>query len=164
MGLFTLLLRLHPDDLKGISRQSLYKRFHMADGFKSDDVLNIDKSREGIVYLLKDKHIQHAISGPGEKSFSGEKLVFPDDDNDSIVYWVLTPEEVKRLSKQLAEINSIELQNNFDPWLMMDLDIYPYTWDRGNEAYDYLRSHLFAIKNFISLAALSSMAVVIVTT
>jgi hypothetical protein len=164
MGLYTSLLRINPAELAVIDRQTLHRHFLRSYAVEVDnDVLKIDKSREGIVFLLTHHLNQQSITGPNEKWFNGKEIAFPVDDFDDTVYWQLSPDEVKELHRLLAQFNDAQLQKNFNPEKMMQLGIYPYVWDRGNEAYDYLYAHLKALKVFIADAALHSMAVVITT-
>ncbi len=165
MGLYTCLLRIDPAELHEIKREDLYHKFHFIDGINDDpNLLSIDKSREGIMYLLTGNPHPLRIGSADEQLFHGKEIVFAESDTDGLVYWELTAAEVSTLNQVLMNISNDNLQNNFNPVEMERLHIYPYIWDRGNEAYDYLHNHFTALKNFVAETATGGMAIVTVTT
>ncbi|PSK90801.1 DUF1877 family protein [Taibaiella chishuiensis] len=165
MGHYTKLLQLSPEKLAIENRQTLFSRFFRdSSETGNDSIIDIDKSREGILFLLKGSSESVNQEETYEKLFNGAVIDFPMEEGDEVVYHVLTPEEVREIKDSLIGVDITTLYKNYDPLVMMASGVYPDIWSYGKESYDYLHSYFIGLRNFIDKAAQESKAVVVVTT
>jgi|GEM_PF-2034887 len=161
MGQYTKLLQLNPVELTGLKLEELYNRFYPNDTGSGDKLLDIDKSLPGIQFLLSGSA---GADNPYQNLLKGKIVLLPQDEENGIIYQVLTHKEIEQLDELLSTVNDSILAQNFDPLVMMASDVYPNIWGYGKESYDYLHTCFLGLKKFISQAARDAKAIVIMTT
>lgn len=120
-----------------------------------DDALDIEKAWHGIHFLLTSQ--VGPAAGPlghvvfGQAPISEEDLGYgPAMGTDAA--------DVAAIAAALDGVTDDELRARFDPAAMDE--VYPNIWDEGDEAMDYLATHLQSLRAFYRDAAARGHAVI----
>ena len=100
---------------------------------------DIDKSWNGIIFLLTGQNIDDSVHPLTSVLFSGQLI----DESQDVGYGpahYLMPEQVKELNDQISIISAQELIKRYDAKKMAVLNIYPDIWN-DEDALDYLITH-----------------------
>ena len=98
---------------------------------------DIDKTWDGIIFLLTGQALSEAVHPLVRVLFSGQ-LIDAEQDLGYGPAHFLRPEEVAELHPQLAALTVADLKQRFDPAKMTELGVYPGIWEEGNEAFEYV--------------------------
>lgn len=165
MSMIANFLRVSQDELDAFLNDSslLEDRIYNEESDESN-LLDIDKSWDGIIYLLTGSGLQNVDlsddSGLHKIIFSGQ-LIDPEQDLGYGPAHYLTPEEVKNVSKSLSGISKENLYSKYNPSDMAAQEVYPIIWEEeGDEAFDYLYSYFEDLKEFYEQAAKENQAVI----
>ncbi len=125
---------------------------------KDDTILKLDKSWQGLHYLMTG-------SAEQPKGVLGQAILGGREVGEDLGYGparVLTPENVKKIAVALAQVTQASLAARYDPATMERLKIYPPIWTReGTEGLRFLQNYLPALKAFYQRAADSGSEVVL---
>src|SRR5262245_2164605 len=130
MGMIGNFLRVTNTDLEAYLADSslLENRIYDEDADEST-LREIDKSWEGILYLLTGQKLEALDHPLARVLFSGQCI----DEEQDLGYGpghYLTPEQVKEVDSALSKITVEELSKRFDPRQMTELEIYPDIWEQ----------------------------------
>lgn len=139
MSMIINLLRVSKTELDNYLADSskLEERIYKDDEEPDNALVNLDKSWDGIIFLLTGQSLATATSPLVRILFSGQLI----DEEQDLGYGpahYLTPEEVTELNQQISGIQISELKEKFNPVKMTELEIYPTIWEEGDDAFDYV--------------------------
>jgi len=163
MGMIANFLRIGQEELNSyLEDSSLLENRIYGEGNEDDpNLLDIDKSWDGIIYLLTGKGVQEADysdpSGLHRIIFSGQ-LVDADQDLGYGPAHYLTPDQVTDLNALLSKESRESLYGRYNPSGMEQ--VYPDIWDEGDEAFEYLYVHFVELQGFYSQATKENQAII----
>lgn len=161
MGMVGNLLRVTNDELQAYLKDSslLEERVYNDESEEEDpNLIDIDKSWEGILFLLTGQNLETLNHPMGKVLFSGQSI----DEEQDLGYGpgqYLTPEQVKETDEELSKITAEEIAKRFDSQKMTELDVYPSVWE-DEDIFDYLLEYFKDVQNFYSTAAKNNEAVI----
>lgn len=120
--------------------------------------LDIDKSWEGILFLLTGQGGENTVHPMSALFFSGQLI----DATQEIGYGpahYLTAEQVRTLNPLVAGISTAELAARYDADKMTELGIYPEMW-RAEGMDSYLTEYFGLVQAFYAEAAKNGEAVI----
>ena len=126
----------------------------------SDDpaMIDIDKSWEGILFLLTGQNLETMDHPMAKVLFSGQVI----DAEQDLGYGpgnYLTSEQVKEVNSRLSQITPGELIKRFDAKRMSELEIYPNIWEEDG-ILDYLIENFKTVQETYSTAAKNNEAII----
>lgn len=154
-------LRVSDSELEEYKKDSqlLEDRIYSDEIDADPNFIEIDKSWDGIIYLLTGKNVENATGELLKVIFSGQLI----DEEQDLGYGpahYLKSEEVKELSRRISEIGIEELKQKFKPDEMTKLEVYPLIWDEGETAFEYLSENFEDLKKFYSEASNSNQSII----
>jgi hypothetical protein len=160
MGMIGNLLRTTNAELEAYLEDSsrLEDRIYDEDSEEDPALINIDKSWEGILFLLTGQNLETLSHPMGRVLFSGQSI----DKDQDLGYGpgqYLTPEQVKEVDTELSKITVIELTKKFDSKRMTALGIYPNCWEEKG-MWDYLLAYFKEVQVAYSTAAKNNEAII----
>ncbi|MEM6274702.1 MAG: YfbM family protein [Myxococcota bacterium] len=161
MGMIGNLLRVSDANLNAFKADStkLEDTIHRARADESPELIDIDKTWDGIVFLLTGQSAQSTSHELSRVIFSGALVDEAQDLGMGPAHY-LTPDEVRSLHDTIKNISTETLQERFDPQKMTELEVYPQIWDEGDEAFDYLKSNFLALIEFYGSAVREQQAII----
>ena len=161
MSMIGNLLRVSNTELQEYLKDSslLEDRIYREDAEQDAGLVDIDKSWEGILFLLTGQSLAEADHPLAAVLFSGQIV----DENQDLGYGpahYVTPEQVSEINAQISKISFADLEQKFDPAKMMELGIYPEIWDEDDEAIDYLSENYNLIRDIYEKAAANGEAII----
>ena len=158
MGMICTLVRVTATQLEAYQKDSslLADRIHTDtdDPFRYD----IDKSWDGIIYLLTGSNSSDTTQYLSKIIFSGQFIDEEQNLGTGPAHY-LSPEQVKDIHKQIKEIIPDSLKKKFDAAAMKELGVYPNVWDHEDAA-DYLVEYFETIQEVYALAAAHNEAII----
>jgi len=159
MSMIGNLLRVSNAELESYLENSSLLEDRLYDNDAEDpNLTDIDKSWEGILFLLTGQNIETLDHPMGKVLFSGQLI----DAEQDLGYGpgnYLTPEQVKEVNSQLSQLSPEELRKKFDAKRMMQLEVYPNIWEE-EEVVDYLLGYYETIREVYATATKNSQAVI----
>jgi hypothetical protein len=154
------LLRVTNAELEAyLEDSSLLEERIYNEGEEADPALiDIDKSWEGILFLLTGQNLESLAHPMGQVLFSGQSI----DEDQDLGYGpgqYLTPGQVKEVDTELSKITVAELTKKFDPKRMTELEIYPDIWE-GEGILDYLLEYFKEVQGIYATAAKNNEAII----
>lgn len=139
MSMIGNLLRVSKTELDNYLADSskLEERIYREDGESDNALVDLDKSWDGILFLLTGQSLANATHPLVRTLFSGQLI----DEEQDLGYGpahYLTPEEVAELNQQISGIQVSDLKQKYDPAKMTELEVYPTIWDEGDDAFTYV--------------------------
>lgn len=163
MGMTCTLLRVTKSELEEyLNNSSLLEDRIFNDEPEGEDknLLDIDKSWDGIIFLLTGQNIENAEHPLLQVIFSGQ-IIDNEQDLGSGPANYRTPEQVADLNAQISKITVEDLRQKYDPVKMSKLDVYPNVWERDvEEAFEYLSDYFIELQQFYSDASLNGQAII----
>lgn len=162
MGMVGNFLRVTNEELEEYLNDSskLDERLDQEYGNEESKVVDIDKSWEGILFLLTGQNCENLEHPLSKVLFSGQII----DEDQDLGYGpgnYLRPEQVKKLYSELAILSTVDLKSRYDPAKMDALNIYPTGWiENGDDLFDYLMEYFEVVKEVYSKASANSEAIV----
>lgn len=159
-----ILIRVTNDQLTSFLKDSslLEKYVDSEEMGDSETLLDLDKSWDGILYLLTShgiNTIEEAHPPLSNVLFSGQ-IIDEDQDMGYGPAQYLTPEQVKEINGALVNITIDELRKKYNAEEMNEKDVYPQGWDNGADEIDYLVDYFVELKDFYTEAANNGEAIV----
>jgi len=161
MGMIGNLLRVTRTELEEYLKDSslLENRIYNDESDAEDpNLVDIDKSWEGILFLLTGQNLETVDHPLARVLFSGQLI----DEEQDLGYGpgqYLTPEEVKEVNEEISKITSTELREKYDAKKMMELDIYPSAWEE-NDMVDYLTDYFITVQEVFAEASKNEEAII----
>jgi hypothetical protein len=160
MGMVASLLRVTNAELEAYLKDSslLEDRIYSEDPEEDPALVYIDKSWDGILFLLTGQNLASLDHPMGQVLFSGQVI----DEEQDLGYGpgqYLTPGQVKELDLTLSKITAEELTGRYDPKQMIKLEVYPGGWDEQGMR-DYLLQYFKEVQVIYSTAAKNNEAII----
>lgn len=161
MSMMGNLLRVTRTELEDYLKDSslLESRLYDNESDEEDPKLaDLDKSWEGILFLLTGQSLETMDHPLARVLFSGQTI----DEEQDLGYGpgnYLTPEEVKELNKEIANITTEELSKNYDAKKMMELGIYPNVWVE-EDMVNYLTEYFKTVQEVFAEASKNDEAII----
>jgi len=161
MGMIGNLLRVTNAELEAYLEDSslLEDKLYVDEINEDEKFADIDKTWEGIIFLLTGKSLDTAEHHLTRILFSGQ-IIDEDQDLGLGPAHYLTPEEVVELNNEISKITVEGLKQNFNPEKMNELDIYPSIWNEGDDAFDYLVEGFLSVQHIFAEAAKNKEAMI----
>ncbi len=160
MSMIGYLLRVTQDELDEYLNDSSLLEERIGDNnVDADTLVDIDKSWDGIVYLLTGGSVQTAEHPLLRVLFSGQ-LIDEDQDLGYGPAHYLTPEEVAAVSEEIQKITREDLEQKYNAEEMTALQVYPSVWEDDKETFTYLADNFESIKALYADAADNGEAVI----
>jgi hypothetical protein len=161
MSMIGNLLRVSGSELEAYLKDSslLENRIYNNESEEADaNLIDIDKSWEGILFLLTGQSLATLNHPLGKVLFSDQEI-----DNDQDLGYgpalYLTAEQVKEVDAELSKISDDELRARYNPTKMIELGIYPEIWEEEG-ILDYLFEYFKDVRNTYATAAKNDEAVI----
>jgi len=160
MGMVGNLLRVTSSELEEYLQDSslLENRVYDDEAEEDPNLVDIDKSWEGILFLLTGQNLENADHPLSRVLFSGQ-LIDEDQDLGYGPAQYLTSDQVKEVNAEISKITISELSKNYNPDKMSELEIYPNIWDE-EESLEYLTDYFQTVQEVYSEAARKNEAVI----
>jgi Domain of unknown function (DUF1877) len=160
MSMIGNLLRVTRSELEDyLSDSSLLEDKIYDDETENENLVDIDKSWEGIIFLLTGQSIATAEHNLVRVLFSGQVI----DEEQDLGYGpahYLTPEQVAQLNSEISAITTADLRQKFNPEKMNELEIYPSIWDEGDGAFEYIADGFLTVQNVFADATKNGEAII----
>jgi hypothetical protein len=160
MSMIANLLRVTKADLDAyLNDSSLLEESVYNDEVDNPNLVDLDKSWDGILFLLTGQNVANTEHPLAKVLFSGQLI----DEEQDLGYGpahYLTPEQVVELNAQIANISIADLKQKYDPKKMNEIEVYPSIWDEGDEAFDYLAQYFKDLQQVYADAAKNGEAVI----
>jgi hypothetical protein len=160
MSMIGNLLRVTSSELEEYLQDSslLEDRVYSDEAEEDPNLVDIDKSWEGILFLLTGQNLENYNHPLARTLFSGQ---FIDEDQD-LGYGpaqYLTPDQVKEVNAEISRITIDEISKNYDPKEMSELEIYPNIWDEEDNL-EYLTDYFKTVQEIYLKAAQNNEAII----
>lgn len=159
MGMIGNFLRVTNTELEKYLEDSSLLEEKIYNEDSEDSALNdIDKSWEGILFLLTGQNLETLTHPLGQVLFSGQCI----DEDQDLGYGpgqYLTPAQVKEIDSALSKITVEELTKNYDPKRMTELEVYPDIWEH-EDALNYLLKYFEVVQEIYSIATKNNEAII----
>ncbi|WP_447637856.1 YfbM family protein [Flavobacterium microcysteis] len=154
------LLRVTKSELEGYLKDSssLEDKIY-TDETENENLVDIDKSWDGIIFLLTGQSLATAEHNLVRILFSGQII----DEEQDLGYGpahYLTPEDVAELNNEISTITIADLKQKFNPEKMNELEVYPTIWDEGDDAFDYVADGFSTLQNVFADATKNGEAII----
>jgi hypothetical protein len=160
MGMIGNLLRVTKSELEEyLKDSSLLEDKIYDDETENENLVDIDKSWDGIIFLLTGESFATSEHNLLRVLFSGQ-LVDEEQDLGYGPAHYLTPEQVVELNNEISTITIADLKQNFNPEKMTKLEVYPTIWDDGDEAFDYVADGFLTVQNVFAEATKKGEAII----
>ncbi len=132
------------------------------DNFNDENLIDIDKSWEGIFYVLTGKPIAEIenASTPLSWILYGPKEIDSDQDLGYGPATYTTIEQTKEINLALQVITEESIKENYDGKKMNQDGVYPEVWEE-EESMNYLIENFNLLKDFYTKAANENEAVIV---
>lgn len=161
MSMIGNLLRVTKTELEEYLKDSslLENRIYNDDSESEDpNLVDIDKSWDGIIFLLTGQNFDNSNHPLTKVLFSGQII----DEEQDLGYGpgqYLTPEQVKEVNEQISKISIEELSKKFDAKRMTELEVYPNIWEDEDEV-NYLTEYFQTIQEVYAEASKNDEAII----
>ena len=161
MSMIGNLLRVTKTELEEYLKDSslLENRIYNDDSENEDlNLVDIDKSWDGIIFLLTGQNFDNSNHPLTKVLFSGQII----DEEQDLGYGpgqYLTPEQVKEVNEQISKISIEELSKKFDAKRMTELEVYPNIWEDEDEV-NYLTEYFQTIQEVYAEASKNDEAII----
>jgi hypothetical protein len=147
MSMIGNLLRVTKSELEDyLKDSSLLENKIYDDETENENLVDIDKSWDGVIFLLTGQSFATAENNLVRILFSGQLI----DEEQDLGYGpahYLTPEQVAELNNEISTITIADLKQKFNPKKMNELEVYPTIWDEGDDAFDYVADGFLTLQN-----------------
>ena len=166
MGMSSIFLRVSLEDLqKFVGKGDLFLEYIASIYSYEDDeigevLLDLDKSWDGLIYLLTGSSLHNAPKDSFASLFFSGQLIDPEQDVGYGPAHYLTPDQVKRYWQKLEQLNKDVLRSRYDASMMNDAEVYPNYWTDDNEEIDYLMTIFEELLAFMQVAVEEEAAII----
>ena len=163
MGMIGNLFRVTTKDLQEILKDSslLEAKVYSEDSDNANDLLDLDKSWEGIFYLLTGHGIAEIEAAKPPLSwtlFSGQIIDEEQDMGYGPAHYI-SSDQVQQLNKELDKVTIDELRQKYNGKQMDEAGLYPQVWAEA-ESLDYIIDYFGQLKEFYKTAEKENKAVI----
>lgn len=161
MSMIANLLRVTTEELNDYLKDSslLENRIYPETEEQEDTgIVDIDKSWEGILFLLTGQNLETLEHPLGRILFSGQMIDEEQDMGYGPAHY-LTAEQVKTLYAEISSITTTELAQRYDAQKMIALEIYPNIWEES-DIVDYLTGYFEIMRQLYAEATKNGEAVI----
>ena len=161
MSMIGNLLRVTKTELEEYLKDSslLESRIYNDESDDEDtSLVDIDKSWDGIIFLLTGENFANTNHPLAKVLFSGQVI----DEEQDLGYGpgqYLTAEQVKELNEQISKISIDELGKKYDAKKMTELEVYPNIWGSAVEKF-YLMDYFQTIQEVYAEASKNDEAII----
>jgi hypothetical protein len=154
------LLRVTNSELEEYLQDSslLENRVYNDEAEEDSNLVDIDKSWEGILFLLTGQNLENSDHPLARTLFSGQ-LIDEDQDLGYGPAQYLTPDQVKEVNAEISKITIDEISKRYDSKRMSELGIYPNVWNE-EESLEYLTDYFKTVQEVYSKAAQNNQAII----
>jgi hypothetical protein len=160
MGMIGNLLRVKTSELEEyLKDSSLLEDKIYDDETENEKLVDIDKTWDGIIFLLTGQGLETAEHNLVRVLFSGQIV----DEEQDLGYGpahYLTPEQVAELNNEISTMTLADLKEKFNPERMNELEVYPTIWDEGDDAFDYLAHGFSTVQHVFANATKNGEAII----
>lgn len=153
MSMIGNLLRVSETELEDyLKDSSLLEDQIYEDEKENENLVDIDKSWDGIIFLLTGQSLMTADHNLIRVLFSGQLI----DEEQDLGYGpahYLTPEQVLELNNEISTLTVSDLKQRYNPDKMTELEVYPTIWNEGDDAFDYILEGFLTLQNVFSEAS-----------
>lgn len=158
MGMIANLLRVTTAELETYLLDSslLEGRIYSEEAAEDQNLIDVDKAWDGIIFLLTGQNIQNADHPLVQVLFSGQLI----DEEQDLGYGpghYLTSDQVKDLNEKISKITTEDLKLKYNSKQMNELDVYPI-WDE--DSFDYLDENFKLLQQTYAEAANKEQAII----
>ena len=156
MSMIANFLRVSSEELEAYRKDSSLLENRIYNDEEDPNLVDIDKSWDGILFLLTGESI-NTFQSRGANQLSLAGIFFSEqfiDEGQDLGYGpahYLNPGQVKELNLKLAAISVEDLKKNYDPERMIELEVYPTIWENEDEI-NYLLEYFEIIQQMYSEA------------
>ena len=158
MSMIGNVLAVTNDELQSFLADSSLLEDKIYNDAENAQLEDLDKTWEGILYVLTGENLASLTHPLGRVLFSGQ-LVDADQDLGYGPAHYLTPAEVAELNESLASLTEVQVREKYDGEKMNELGIYPQIWDE-EESFDYLYGNFTTLQQMFARAAQNSQAII----
>lgn len=159
MSMIGNLLRVTKSELEDYLEDSSLLEGKIYDEAAHENLFDIDKSWDGIIFLLTGESLANAQHNLVRVLFSGQII----DEEQDLGYGpahYLTAEQVVELNNEISVITIADLKEKFNPQKMIELEVYPTIWDEGDDAFDYVVDGFLTVQNVFANATKNGEAII----
>jgi hypothetical protein len=158
MGMICNILRVSPDELEAYLADSSLLEARINSDTQDPNLYDIDKSWDGIIYLLTGSNSSDTTQFLSRIIFSGQLIDKKQKLGSGPAHYLL-PQQVKDLNDHIRGIEPSSLKDKFDATAMKELGVYPNVWDHDDTA-DYLIEYFETIQEIYALASQNGEAII----
>jgi len=160
MSMIGNLLRVTKSELEDyLKDSSLLENKIYDDETENENLVDIDKSWDGVIFLLTGQSFATAENNLVRILFSGQLIDEEQDFGYGPAHY-LTPEQVAELNNEISTITIADLKQKFNPKKMNELEVYPTIWDEGDDAFDYVADGFLTLQNVFADATKNEEAII----
>lgn len=160
MSMIGYLLRVPQSELdEYLNDSSLLAAKIANDEFDADQIVEIDKAWDGIIYLLTGAGVATS-EGPLLKVLFSGQLIDPEQDLGYGPAHYNTPSQVAGLNTEISKISAEDLLPKFNAAEMNKLEVYPAIWDDDEDTFTYLADNFESVKAIYYEAAERGEAII----
>lgn len=150
-------LRVSAEELESYKNDpgKLDERLYADDIDEDENFLDIDKSWEGLFFLLTGNPLAtyENVSAPLVWLLVLPQELNPDEDMGYGPATYTTAEQTKQLSNALQLISVEELGKKYNGKEMEEAGVYPDSWSEDETGFDYIKPYFVKLKAFYKKAA-----------
>jgi hypothetical protein len=158
MGMICTLIRISETELEAYQKDSSLLAGRISKETDDPYRYDIDKSWDGIIYLLTGSNSSDTTQYLSRIIFSGQ-LIDKEQDLGTGPAHYLTPQQVNDIHDRIKEIIPASLKEKFDAVAMKELGVYPNVWDHEDAA-DYLIEYFETVQEAYALAVENKEAII----
>lgn len=158
MGMTCNLLRVSTAELEAYQHNSALLSERLGTSASDPAYYDIDKSWDGIIYLLTGSNSSDTNQFLSKIIFSGQ-LIDPEQDLGTGPAHFLTQQQVHDIHEQIKHLVPSELKAKFNASAMKEQGVYPNVWEHEDAA-DYLTEYFETIQEIFALASAHGEAVI----
>ena len=160
MSMICNFLRVTESELEDyLKDSSLLENRIYNEGQDDDNPVDIDKTWDGITFLLAGRNFAEAEAQLSGAIFS-EQFVDEDQDLGYGPAHYLTAEQVADLNHEISAITVDALKLNFNPKEMTEIGVYPFIWEEGEDAFEYVADGFLTVQKVFADAAKNGEAII----
>ncbi len=159
MSMIFNLLQVTPAELEAFKKDSAKLEDRIYAEEDDGKFTDIDKAWDGIIFLLTGKNFMQSNGPVMEAFFSGQLVNEAQDLGYGPAHYVM-PRQVVEINALLQSIEQEDLKKAFQPQKMTEAEVYPNSWDEGEEIFDYILENFEIFKERYAQAAAAGDALI----
>ncbi|MCI5058430.1 MAG: YfbM family protein [Flavobacteriales bacterium] len=163
MGMIGNVIRVSHEELNSFLNDSelLEKKIYAEESYEAEWFLDLDKSWDGINYILTGEVIGGLESEPNElqRALFSFQIINEEQDLGYGPAQYLSPSQVKETYSELEKITDDILKSKINPSEMTEMGIYPEIWTES-ESQEFLIDSFKEFKEFYKMASENNEAII----